>query len=211
MFEDLGSRDDQVLGFQTAGKALRAQLLQNSHFASLPAWLRKKLMKGDTASILTEDQLLHRMGAVDQNTGVVIRLLSSHADLSPLAYYRTGDSNRGRGEENEVDKGYMALALDFANDVLLRATGDMKDLFEDPLALNSPEPVNAKPVDPVASAPLYWGGIDRQRRPRSADALFWVLSRRRPAPELDRIGPTGFFQVSELWLYQGQQVEQTGS
>lgn len=106
--------------------------------------MRKSLMKGNTASILTEEQLLDRLGTLDQTGRAFLRFISSHADVSPLAYYRTGDKNRGGGEENDADEHYIATAIDLACDIILRANADMQALFREVLATRSSKPQAAR-------------------------------------------------------------------
>jgi hypothetical protein len=140
LFENFDGSGRMTRDFGVEAGRIRSELSSNSYFAQLPAKLRKILMKGDRASILTEDQILDRLGILDQTGRALCRFISSHADVSPLAYYRTGDKNRGRGEENDVDKHYIATAVDLACNFILRANSDMQDLFRDHLAASSQNP-----------------------------------------------------------------------
>lgn len=161
LFRHPGASRDQAPAFQEDYKTLRAKLLKNSHFMHLPSWLRKNLLKGGRASILTQDQLLDRMGTFDQKTRLYIQFISSHADFSPLAYYRTGHNKRGTGDQNEIDTLYMATAIDLAGDMLLRATSDVQDLFRDSLAPGPPKPASSEPVSLFQTASrqvLRWEG-----------------------------------------------------
>lgn len=137
LFENFGASGEKTRGFEVAADHIRTELSSNSYFERLPAQLRKSLMKGDRASILTEDQILDRLKILDPMGCVFFRFISSHADVSPLAYYRTGDNNRGRGEENDSDKHYIATAVDLACDFILRADTDMQGLFRETLAASS--------------------------------------------------------------------------
>jgi hypothetical protein len=119
------------------------ELLANAYFVRLAAELQKVLLKGDRASILTEDQILDRLGIVDQAGRPLCRFICSHADVSPLAYYRTGESNRGRGEENDVDEHYIATAVEIACEFILRSNKDMQSLFREALADSSQKPQTA--------------------------------------------------------------------
>lgn len=143
LFQNFGARGEKTRGFEVAADHIRTELSSNSYFSRLPARLRKSLMKGDTASILTEDQILDRLGILDLQGRAFLWFISSHADVSPLAYYRTGDNNRGRGEENDADETYIATAVDLACDFVLRADTDMKALFREVPAASSQEPRNA--------------------------------------------------------------------
>jgi hypothetical protein len=140
LFQNFGASEERTRGFEVAADHIRTELSSNSYFARLPARLRKSLLNGDRASILTEDQILDRLGILDQMGCAFFRFISSHAEVSPLAYYRTGGNNRGRGEENDVDKGYIATAVDLACDFILRADADLQGLFRKDLAASSPKP-----------------------------------------------------------------------
>jgi hypothetical protein len=136
MFRDFGSSDEQLSGFEAQADELRTHLSSNGYFMSLPDSLRRKLLRGEQASMLTQDEVLHRMGEFEQRTRGYYRFLSSHTHSFPLAFYRMTEHNRGRGEENEVDKGHMAAAIEFASGVLTRTTTDMQAAFKDVVAFN---------------------------------------------------------------------------
>jgi hypothetical protein len=97
----------------------------------LPEAQRKKLLNGDQACFLNQDQILQRMGEFEQRTRGYYRFLSSHTHSFPLAFYRMAEANRGRGEQSESEKGYTAGAIEFATTVVGRATEDMRSAFKD--------------------------------------------------------------------------------
>jgi hypothetical protein len=98
--------------FEMVADHIRTELSANPYFTRLEARLRKRLLKGNTATILTEDQIHERLGILDRNGLAFLGFISSHADVSPLTYYRTGENNRGVGEENDADESYIATAVD---------------------------------------------------------------------------------------------------
>ncbi len=136
LFQKLGSTAEAIRDFDREADRIRKDLSSNRYFMNLPAPLRETIRKGETATILSDDQILDRLGILDPVRGL-LGLVSSHADLSPLAFYRTGDKNRGRGEENETDVQYIATALDLATDFIIRADADMQALFRETLAVRS--------------------------------------------------------------------------
>jgi hypothetical protein len=136
-FRNAGASREKILGFEASADDIRTRLSSNQYFARLPARVQKSLRKGNTESILTQDQILDRMGILDRAGRAFLGFISSHADVSPLAYYRTGESNRGRGEENDIDKHYIATAVDLACDFILRANADMGALFPEAMAVES--------------------------------------------------------------------------
>jgi hypothetical protein len=143
LFQNLDASGEKTRGFEPAANRIRTELRANPYFARLQTPLRKGLLKGDTATILTEDQILDRLGILDQKGRGFLWFISSHADVSPLAYYRTGDNNRGRGEENDADVHYIATALDLACDFILRANSDMRGQIPEASATSSQKPQTA--------------------------------------------------------------------
>jgi hypothetical protein len=160
LFQNLDADGENMRGFEPAANHIRTELKANPYFSRLQAALRKRLLKGDTASILTDAQILDRLGILDQKGRGFLWFISSHADVSPLAYYRTGENNRGRGEENDADVHYIATALDLACDFIFRATSDMRVLFQEALA-SSKKPQTATRDEHfarVTDSILQWEG-----------------------------------------------------
>ena len=111
------------------------------------------------ASCVTAEAL----GILDQSARAFLQFISSHAAVSPLAYYLTGEGNRGRGEENDGDVIYTATAIDLACDFILRADADMRALFRKVLAARSQKPKTAAPNERFERAldyVLQWEGAD---------------------------------------------------
>lgn len=150
MFKALDPNQSQLRRFERQANELRSILENNSYFASLPGKLRKDLLTGKRSSILSRDEILERMGQFDPKTRGYYRFLSAHTHSFPLAYYRMAEQDRGRGEENEVEKGYMASALEFCSDVLERSVDGFRKSFAD--------------IVPFAPRTFDWG---RLRRPLS--------------------------------------------
>lgn len=129
MFRAFNSANPQLESFEKQAGELRATLKNNPYFASLPESLRRVSLKGERSSLLTHDEIYGRVEGLPEDFRGTYRFFSSHAHSFPLAFYRTGERNRGRGEENEIEKGYMGWALDFSAEVLFRATSDFQRSF----------------------------------------------------------------------------------
>ncbi len=129
MFQNFGAGEEKVRRYEAKAKHICAELVLNPYFVRLPVEMRNTIAEGESATILTDDQILDRMEILDQPARAFLRLISSHAEVSPLAYYLTGEGDRGRGEENDGDIIYTATALDLACDFVLRADADMRTLF----------------------------------------------------------------------------------
>jgi hypothetical protein len=131
MFRDFDPHDEQLKGFEEQANELRSKLEANKFFATLPEPLRKKLLKGERASILIQDEILERMGEETSHTRGYYRFLSSHTHSYPLGFYRMAEHGRGRGVENEIEKGYISSALEYCTEILRRSTDDMRRVFSD--------------------------------------------------------------------------------
>jgi hypothetical protein len=108
------------------------QLIQNNPcFVQLPEALRKTLLKAERSSILTQDEILQRMGQFDPRTRGYYRFLSSHAHSFPLAFYRMAEHDRGRGVETDGEKGYIASTLEFCTDLITKSTDAFQNSFAD--------------------------------------------------------------------------------
>jgi hypothetical protein len=131
MFRAFNPADPQLVGFEQQSTELKEVLQKNSYFQQLPETLRKTLLRAERTCILTQDEILERMGRFDPATRGYYRFLSSHAHSFPLAFYRMAEHNRGRGEENDVEKGYMASTLEFCADVMATSTDAFRGSFAD--------------------------------------------------------------------------------
>jgi hypothetical protein len=135
LFHNPGTRAEEIHSFEREADRMRNDLASNPYFTGLPAALREGIINGEIKTILTEDQILDRLGILDPAVRGLLAFISSHADLSSLTFYRTGDKNRGRGDENEVDVHYTAMALDLTTDFIKKADADMQILFQEALAV----------------------------------------------------------------------------
>ena len=131
MFRLIDPNDQQLAGFEQQAAELRDLLKGNPFFTQLPESFAGKLLNGERSCILIQDEILERMKIVPPPNRGYYRFLSSHAHSFPLAYYRMAEHNRGRGEGNEVEKGYIAGALEFGTELLKRSTGDIRNAFAD--------------------------------------------------------------------------------
>lgn len=131
MFRDFNPEDPQLADFEVQAQELRARLMGIPYFAALPDKRRKVLLRGETAMVVSRNDVLARLDIDLRPFRALYRFLSSHVHSSPLAFSRMGYSNRGRGVESEVEKSYIAIALEVAEDSLGRATADILNLFPD--------------------------------------------------------------------------------
>ena len=131
MFRDFNPEDPQLPLFEEQAKELRDRLSQIPFFSSLPSKRRTELLKGQTPFLLSRAEILTKLGIEREHFRAIYTFLSSHVHSFPLAFLRMGDGDRGRGVESEVEKGYIAMALELAEGSLSRAVEDMLRIFPD--------------------------------------------------------------------------------
>jgi hypothetical protein len=71
------------------------------------------------------------MGATWSGNNGLYSFYSAQTHSFPMGFYRMDEQNRGRGVENEVEKGYIGGALEFNAITLNRCTDYMQNLFAD--------------------------------------------------------------------------------
>lgn len=139
MFRDFDPNDSQLSGFEGQADEIRKSISSNRIFISLHEKQRNKLLKGEQAWILIQDEILERMGEKDSKTRGYYRFLSSHVHSFPLAFYRMAEHDIGRGVESEIEKGYAASVLESSSEILNRSTDDMEKIFSN-LVINPNKP-----------------------------------------------------------------------
>src|SRR5690349_15038040 len=91
--------DPGTYGVSVVSDQLPNLLLGRKHFVSLPEKQRKKYLSGDHAWLLTQDEILARMGEGEntRNFRGMWRYLSTHTHTYPVAFYRMAEQGSGRG------------------------------------------------------------------------------------------------------------------
>jgi hypothetical protein len=93
-------------------------------------------------------------------------LWSQHVHILPMSFYRTERNGRGTGLENDLDRGYMAQALEICARIMKSATDLMEGSFPDVRSVRrgvkstfSPGPAENKPhkvkLPNAESAPFF--------------------------------------------------------
>ena len=118
--------------FGDSSDAVQADLVdrisKTRHFNSLSEKKQRELIRGEKPPFV-QDEVLERMGIDRNGFRGLYRLFSAHTHSGPMAFYRMADQGRGGGVENPVDIEYMVIALEFATDVIQRATVAMLKIF----------------------------------------------------------------------------------
>ena len=78
-----------------------------------------------------QDDVIDRTTLNKAHFRMLYRLFSAHTHTGPIAFYRMAEHGRGHGVANLYDARYICQAVDFATDILERASDDLVTLFPD--------------------------------------------------------------------------------
>lgn len=132
LFAEMPGESPDIAGFNTQADELRTRLIANSFFTTLPEKDRKKYLHGGNAYLHSLEDIAARAGVDVHTFRWLYKLLSSHVHGLPLAFYRMGEQERGRGVHSDVEEGYTQLCLSFAIGLLVAARDEMNNLFATP-------------------------------------------------------------------------------
>jgi hypothetical protein len=132
LFRELGEPDDAKTA--TAKAEVHNDLVRKfeaiAYLSGLPEKRQKELIRGEKTPFV-QDDMVERTNMDKTNFRFLYRLFSNHTHTGPVAFYRMAEHGRGRGFQNRQDTFYMAVALDFAGDLIRRAAADFLAFFPD--------------------------------------------------------------------------------
>jgi len=131
MSRDLVRNEIGCKVYEEAIEKLTKKLNMDTFFGTLPVSVQKSVLKGQRACIYTQDEILIRIGEDASWSRAFYHFLSSHTHSLPVGFSRMADHNRGHGGENDIEKCYISMALDFCTKNLNRSTADMQKAFSD--------------------------------------------------------------------------------
>jgi hypothetical protein len=131
---NIGSAE-AVKGFEVQAEELRNRLRGNEYFLTLPQQIQKRCLDGDSPMIVSRNEMLDKMGWDRNHFRAIFDLLSQHAHILPLSFYRIEPNGRGSGLENPSDRGYISMMLLACADVLEKCTNEMVGAFPDTAAM----------------------------------------------------------------------------
>jgi hypothetical protein len=129
LFKEIPDAEDQIAGFEEQRNELKARLEGNPHFNALTPGERKKFLNGQSAYMQPLEAIAERAGVELQTFRMVYRLFSSQVHGLPMAYYRMGEQDRGRGVYSSSEEGFTTLCLSFAISLLVASRDEMQELF----------------------------------------------------------------------------------
>lgn len=129
LFHWIGSQDD-LAGFVLTAVSLRAQLEANPAFKSLPVKVQTELRAGSKATLFGKGEIIKRANEDPEEALGFYRFTSNYVHCLPLGFHRTAMHKRV-GTENDVDKGYIGMNLDFIARWLGKAAERFETAFAD--------------------------------------------------------------------------------
>lgn len=128
VFSNFGNEDAR--DFDRTATELRANLEQNSIFKGFSEKRQRHLLKGDDAFYLIKDAIEEKIGSNVSQSKAMFNFFSNQTHTLPMSYYRmTEQKKRGTGVESEVDKGYIAMTLEYVSQYVHDATIRMIKFF----------------------------------------------------------------------------------
>lgn len=135
LFSWMGALDD-LAGFVPTAVSLRVQLEANPVFQSLPEKVRNELRTGNKATLFGKGEIIRRANEDPDQALGFYRFISNYVHCLPLGFHRTAMHSRN-GIEDDVDKGYMGMTLDFTAQWLEKGVERFEAAFTDLVAFGT--------------------------------------------------------------------------
>jgi hypothetical protein len=108
--------EKQVSGFKNLQADLIQKLEKNSVIQAIDEKRRKKVLEGWRPSILSQREIAEKFN-IPETFWSYFQFLSTYTHSLPMSFYRTYEQKRD-GTENEVDRGYFIVYLDWIGEML---------------------------------------------------------------------------------------------
>jgi hypothetical protein len=131
LFRNLMGDEKQAIGFETTRAELLLRFDNSSFLKGKTERQRRHLLRGDKVMFEIQDEVLQRMGVDIGKFRAWYEVLSSHAHSYPLSFHRMLLDGRGNGVENNTEKDWTSLTLQYLHSFLARAVTEMLSLFPD--------------------------------------------------------------------------------
>jgi hypothetical protein len=133
LFTNMGALDE-IDGFLLEASRLKGLLRTNEYFCALLPQVQRRCLEGESPMIATRQEMLEKVGWEKGHFRALFDLLSQHAHILPLSFYRLEPNGRGTGLENEADRGSLCTMLETCAEVLAQCTDLMVAAFPDAAA-----------------------------------------------------------------------------
>lgn len=127
----LTENEENVTFFQKEAEVLKGKLRNNEYFKTLEDKVQGLCLSGDTPMITDRFEMLDKLGWDRKIFRALYDLLSQHAHILPMSFYRIEPNGRGTGVENPTDRGYIMMMLETCAAALSDCTDKLVAAFPD--------------------------------------------------------------------------------
>lgn len=133
LFQAMSAGSEQVSGLTQSAEELKERLRANPFFCRLADGQQRKLLNGQTAYLMSLEEIAERSGLDKESFRWMYVLFSSHVHALPMSFYRMGGEHgdRGRGLPSPTEEGYTGLCLSLVVSLLVSVREEINQLFGD--------------------------------------------------------------------------------
>lgn len=109
---------------------IRDRLKNNLYFTELSEKQQTHYLKGNTAFLLSKEEIVQRNGGDKDEYLGIYKFLSVQTHSFPMNFYKMGEVERGRGIHSEVEEEYTSMCIELATSHLYAARIKYNKVFE---------------------------------------------------------------------------------
>ena len=123
--------ETNLINFDNQIKELQEILKANAFFMGLSQNQKNHFLSGEYPFLIDRYEIEKKIDPDISTYKWAYKFLSLQTHSLPMAFYGMIDSNRGRGIENDIEKYYIAMVIEWISDYLRKATKELIELFPD--------------------------------------------------------------------------------
>lgn len=142
LYKSWNAPQDVLKDFEIKLSNEKAWLENHVTASNLTNAQRKSALSGKHPCYLSREVILSRLPFGTDEVQGYYRMFSANVHAAPFSWQRN-DNDRGRGEENKVEKEYIRMALNFARKYIAASVIEMCQLFPDHIQAKASEAYNS--------------------------------------------------------------------
>lgn len=133
LFQALHDGEEQVAALLVTADEIKERLRENAYFQGLSEGQQRKFLNGQTAYLLSLEEIAEKAGVLKSNFRWMYVLFSSHVHALPMSFYRIGmgKEERGRGLPSPTEEMYTGLCISLVCSLMVATRDEMNTLFGD--------------------------------------------------------------------------------
>jgi hypothetical protein len=129
MFKVMKNSDEQVTPFEAHTNEVKADLKNTAFFKTLDEKLQRHYLKGNTAFLKSQDEIITASGGCVDEFRMKYRFLSNHTHSYPMGFYRMVENGHGTGIKSQLEIEYTAMCLNWITEYLTKAKSSFEELW----------------------------------------------------------------------------------